>query len=60
MMEEDPELYEKLKNNVIKLSPKRVMMMPIAEEESDSSFTTKNNTIIRARISRRQSINGTK
>jgi len=55
MEEDDPILYEKLKANVIKYYPKRVIMGPI-EEESDSSFTTKNNTIIKARLSKRPSL----
>ena len=57
MAEDDPILYEKLKANIIKFFPKRVIMNPI-EEESDSSFTTKNNTIMKTRLSKRLSLTG--
>jgi len=57
MEEEDPILYEKLKANILKYCPKR-SMGPI-EEESDSSFTTKNNTILRTKLTKRiPSLNG--
>ena len=49
---EDPQLYDKLRNNIIKISAPRVMM-PI-EEESDDSFTTKN-TFAKYKMSRRGS-----
>jgi len=52
MAEEDPILYQKLHANVIKCCPKRIDMGPI-EEESDSSFTTRNNTVLKTRLSKR-------
>jgi len=52
MAEDDPILYQKLNANIIKCCPKRIEMMPI-EEESDSSFTTRNNTVLKTRLSKR-------
>lgn len=52
MAEEDPELYQKFKFNVLLCSPVRNLVDCI-EEESESSFTTKNNTIIKTRINKR-------
>jgi len=57
MAEDDPILYEKLKANIIRFFPKRVVMGPI-EEESDSSFTTKNNTIRKTILSKKLSTTG--
>jgi len=51
MAEEDPVLYEKLRANIIKYCPKRTM--GAIEEESDSSFTTRNNTLVRTRLGKR-------
>jgi len=55
MAVEDPLLYSKLRHNILKNSSKRVM--PSIKEESDSSFvTSKNSTLIKARLSRRESL----
>jgi len=52
MAEDDPVLYEKLKYNMERCCPRRGTIPPI-DEESDSSFTTRNNTIVRTKLSKR-------
>ena len=53
MMIEDPKLYDKLMTNVIKYSPKRTI--GANDDDSDSSFNTKNNTIVKTRFSKKMS-----
>ena len=53
MENEDPLLYEKLKANIIKHSPKRTMYL--VEEDSDESVETKNNTFFKMKLIRRAS-----
>jgi len=55
MIQDDPILFEKLRANIIRICPRRTTMGPI-EEESDSSFTTRNNTLIKTRLSKRHSV----
>lgn len=52
MANEDRLLYQKLRDNVIKYSPKRMLYL---EDESDDSSETRNNTLMKAKLTTRVS-----